>query len=327
MMWVLAGDIGGTTTRLQLAEKQTQGWELRTAVDYSSAEYSHLRDIVRAHLKRYDLKQAGAACFAVAGPVQKQTARITNLPWQLDVNDLQQQLHIDTVALINDFTAVAHGLSELGKDDTVPLQQATPQRGGAMAILGAGTGLGEAIVKPYDDQLIVIDGEGGHADFAPRDEDEIGLLQYWLKQLGRVSYETFLSGSGLVRIFEYYSQSQKVDPELEEAMRNQDPAAAISEYAQRYKDSLAGRALHTFVRIYAAEAGNVALRAKATGGVYLAGGIASKIISVLQGDEFLRVFNDKPPMQHLLANIPVRVIMNTHVGLLGALKIAKGLVT
>jgi glucokinase len=327
VMWVLAGDIGGTTTRLQLAERQTQGWQLRTAVDYSSAEYSHLRDIVRAHLKRYDLKHADAACFAVAGPVQKQTARITNLPWVLEVDDLQQQLHIDTVALINDFTAVAHGLSELSKTDTVTLQQANAQRGGAIAILGAGTGLGEAIVKPYDDQLVVIDGEGGHADFAPRDEEEIGLLRYWLKQLGRVSYETFLSGRGLVRIFEYYCQSEKVDAKLLEAMHKQDPAAVISEYAMQYKDSLASRALHTFVRIYAAQASNLALVAKATGGVYLAGGIASKIISVLQGDEFLRVFNDKPPMQHLLATIPVSVITNTHVGLLGALKIAKGLVT
>jgi len=229
--------------------------------------------------------------------------------------------------LINDFTAVAHGLSELGDNDTVTLQQATPQRGGAIAILGAGTGLGQAIVKPFDDQLVVIDGEGGHADFAPRDEMEIGLLQYWLKQLGRVSYETFLSGGGLVRIFEYLSQSEEVDAELQEAMQKQDPAAAISEFALRYKDSLASRALHVFVRIYAAEAANLALLAKATGGVYLAGGIASKIVSALQGDEFLRVFNDKPPMQHLLAAIPVHVIMNTHVGLLGALKIAKGLVT
>lgn len=326
-MWVLAGDIGGTTTRLLLAERQSQTWELRTAVDYSSAEYSHLRDIVRAHLKRYELKHIHAACFAVAGPVQKQTARITNLPWQLDVVDLQQQLDIDTVALVNDFNAVAHGLSELGEDDTVTLQQATPQHGGAIAILGAGTGLGEAIVKPYDDQLVVIDGEGGHADFAPRNEEEIGLLQYWMNQLGRVSYETFLSGRGLVRIFEYYSQTESVEPELEAAMTKQDPAAAISEYALRYKDSLASRALHTFVRIYAAQAGNMALLAKATGGVYLAGGIASKIISMLQGDEFLRVFNDKPPMQHLLAAVPVHVIMNTHVGLLGALNIAKGLVS
>ncbi|MEJ2390606.1 MAG: glucokinase [Gammaproteobacteria bacterium] len=326
-MWVLAGDIGGTSTRLLLAERQTQGWQLRTPVDYSSAEYSHLRDIVRAHCMRYDLKYVDAACFAVAGPVQKRTARITNLPWQLDIDDLQQQLNIGTVALINDFTAVAHGLSELDEQDTVTLQQATPQRGGAIAILGAGTGLGEAIVKPYDDQLVVIDGEGGHADFAPRNEEEIGLLQYWLKQLGRVSYETFLSGSGLVRIFEYYSLSEQVEPELEQAMASQDPAAAISQYALRYKNSLANRALHTFVRIYAAQAGNMALLAKATGGVYLAGGIASKIIGALQGDEFLQVFNDKPPMQHLLAAIPVHVIMNTHVGLLGSLNIAKNLVS
>jgi glucokinase len=326
-MWVLAGDIGGTNTRLLLAEKQPQGWQLHPAVDYPSAESAHLRDIVRVHLKQHALTQVDAACFAVAGPVQKHSARITNLPWVLEVDTLRQQLHIDSVVLINDFTAVAHGISQLGETDSVILQQAVAQDDGAIAILGAGTGLGMAIAKPVEDKLIIIDGEGGHADFAPRNEEEIALLQYWLKQLGRVSYETFLSGKGLTRIFEFLAQSDKVDAKLSQAMHQEDPAAAITEFALRYKDPLASRALHCFVRIYAAQAGNLALLAKATGGVYLAGGIAPRIISVLQGDEFLRVFNDKPPMQHVLATIPVRVIMNTRVGLLGALKLAKQLVS
>ena len=326
MMWVLAGDIGGTSTRLQLAEQQTQGWHMYAAVDYASAEYPHLRDIVREHLKQHGLSQLATACFAVAGPVQKHTARITNLPWVLDVETLQQQLHIDTVALINDFTAVGHGLSQLTDSDTVILQQATAQRDGAIAILGAGTGLGQAIVKPVADQLVIIDGEGGHVDFAPRNDEEIGLLQYWLTRLGRVSYENFLSGKGLARIFEYFRESGQVNEKLKQAMQVDDPAAAITEFALRYKDPLASRALHCFVRIYAAQAANLALVAKATGGVYLAGGIAPRIISMLQGDEFLRVFNDKAPMQQLLATIPVRVIMNTRVGLLGALQLAKQLV-
>jgi len=326
-MWVLAGDIGGTNTRLQLAEQQSQGWVLHPAIDYSSGDYEHLRDIVHLYLQDQGLTHLASACFAVAGPVQKQSARITNLPWLLESEDLQQQLNIDSVALINDFTAVAHGLSELETTDKVTLQQAAAQRDGAIAILGAGTGLGQAIVKPFEDQLVVIDGEGGHVDFAPRNEEEIGLLQYWLKQLGRVSYETFLSGKGLVRIFEYVSQSESIAAPLQQAMQTQDPAAAISDYALHYKDPLATRSVHAFIRIYAAQAANLALVAKATGGVYLAGGIAPKIISMLQGDEFLQVFNDKPPMQHLLASIPVHVIMNTQVGLRGALKIAKQLVT
>jgi len=326
-MWVLAGDIGGTNTRLQLAEQQSQGWVLHPAIDYSSGDYEHLRDIVHLYLQEQGLTHLASACFAVAGPVQKQSARITNLPWLLESEDLQQRLNIDSVALINDFTAVAHGLSELETTDMVTLQQAAAQRDGAIAILGAGTGLGQAIVKPFEDQLVVIDGEGGHVDFAPRNEEEIGLLQYWLKQLGRVSYETFLSGKGLVRIFEYVSQSESIAAPLQQAMQTQDPAAAISDYALHYKDPLATRSVHAFIRIYAAQAANLALVAKATGGVYLAGGIAPKIISMLQGDEFLQVFNDKPPMQHLLASIPVHVIMNTQVGLRGALKIAKQLVT
>ncbi len=326
-MWVLAGDIGGTNTRLQLAEQQTQGWVLHPAVDYSSGEYTHLRDIVKLYMQQQGLTHLASACFAVAGPVQKQSARITNLPWVLDSEDLQHQLNIDSVALINDFTAVAHGLSELEATDMVTLQQAVAQRDGAIAILGAGTGLGQAIVKPFEDQLVVIDGEGGHVDFAPRNEEEIALLQYWLKQLGRVSYENFLSGKGLVRIFEFLSQSEKIADPLAQAMQTQDPAAAISDYALHYKDPLATRSIHAFIRIYAAQAANLALVAKATGGVYLAGGIAPKIISMLQGDEFLQVFNDKSPMQHLLTSIPVHVIMNTQVGLRGALKIAKQLVT
>jgi glucokinase len=326
-MWVLAGDIGGTSTRLQLAEQQNQSWHLHAVAEYKSDEYTHLRDIVRSHMQQQGLSSLASACFAVAGPVQKQSARITNLPWVLEVDSLQQQLHIDTVALINDFTAVAHGLSQLAPDDTVTLQQATPQHDGAIAILGAGTGLGQAIVKTFEDQLLIIDGEGGHVDFAPRNEEEIALLQYWSNKLGRVSYETFLSGKGLARIFEFFKQTENIDEALAEAMQTQDPAAAISDFAIRYKDPLARRSLQCFVRIYAAQAGNFALIAKATGGVYLAGGIAPKIISMLQGDEFLRVFNDKPPMQHLLATIPVHVVINTRVGLLGALKIAKGLVT
>ena len=327
MMWVLAGDIGGTSTRLQLAEQQTQGWHLHAMAEYPSAEYAHLRDIVRKYLHQHDIAQVAAACFAVAGPVQQYTARITNLPWVLEVDSLQQQLGINSVALVNDFTAVAHGLSQLEDDDTVILQQATPQRDGAIAILGAGTGLGQAIVKPFKDQLVVIDGEGGHVDFAPRNAEEIALLQYWLPRLERVSYETFLSGKGLVRIFEFFSQTETINDKLSQAMNEQDPAAAITEFALRYKDPLASRAAHCFVRIYAAQAANLALVAKATGGVYLAGGIAPKLISILQGDEFLSAFNNKPPMRHLLATIPIKVIKNTQVGLLGALQLAKQMVT
>ena len=325
-MWILAGDIGGTSTRLQLAQRQESEWQYLPSIEYISADYAHLRDIVREHLLQHQIDQLSAACFAVAGPVQKQTARITNLPWVLESHALQDQLHIKSVALVNDFTAVAHGLSQLKDADTVILQNAQPQRDGAIAILGAGTGLGQAIVKPFEDQLVVIDGEGGHVDFAPRNDEEIALLQYWLPRIERVSYETFLSGKGLTRIFEFFSQNEMVDEPLTQAMQKQDPAAAISEFALRYKHPLASRALHCFVRIYAAQAANLALVAKATGGVYLAGGIAPKIVSLLQGDEFLQVFNDKAPMQHLLATIPVQVIMNTQVGLLGALQIARQLV-
>jgi len=326
-MWVLAGDIGGTSTRLRLARKQSSGWENLPAIDYPSGEFAHLRDIVRLHLQQQGLGQLASACFAVAGPVQKQTAKITNLPWQLECHDLQQSLNINAVVLINDFTSVAHGLSELVADDLVTLQHVSAQRDGAVAILGAGTGLGQAIVKPFDDQLVIIDGEGGHVDFAPRTEEEIALLQYWLPRLGRVSYETFLSGKGIARIFEFYRQQETVTEALQQAMNTGDPAAAISFAALQDKDPLALRSVHAFIRIYASQAANMALLAKATGGVYLAGGIAPRIISLLQGDEFLQVFNDKAPMQALLASIPVYVIMNTRVGLKGALKIARQLVS
>lgn len=325
-MWILAGDIGGTRTRLQLAQRREGGWQNLSSVEYASADYAHLSDIVRAHLQQHHLDQLAAACFAVAGPVQKQTARITNLPWVLESGAMQAQLHIQHVALVNDFTAVAHGLSQLSEMDTVILQQGIPVMDGAIAILGAGTGLGQAIAKPFDKRLVVIDGEGGHVDFAPRTAEEVALLQYWLQRLERVSYETFLSGKGLARIFEFISQHEVIDAALVQALQQQDPAAAISEFALHKNDPLASRALRCFANIYAAQAANLALVAKATGGVYLAGGIAPKIIAYLQEEEFLQVFNAKAPMQHLLATIPVQVIVNTRVGLLGALQIAKQLI-
>lgn len=324
-MWCLAADIGGTNSRL-LAVNAELPTQQHSAV-YASADYQDFYQVLDAFRSQFSITEVQSACLAVAGPIRQQTAKITNLPWELNIENLQQRLKTMKVSLLNDFESVGYGISALTDKDLVTLQQAEAEKEGVIAVLGVGTGLGQVIVAQHEGKIIVLPSEGGHVDFAPRDQEEMALLAFWQEKLPRVSYEAFLSGRGLCRIFEYYVQSQNhiVDKQMQHRMQVEDPAAVISEYAQIHKEPVAMQSLQRFVSIYASQAANLALTCKATGGVYLAGGIAPKIINLLQSDEFVRVFNDKAPMQLLLANVPVYVIMNTDVGLLGALLVAKNL--
>ena len=242
-------------------------------------------------------------------------AKITNLPWLIRADELAQALNIERVTLINDFSGVAYGISHLANSDIQTLQSATPQPKGTLLVLGAGTGLGMAIIDRGGDVDQVIETEAGHVGFSPNDEEELALMTYWRERLGRVSNETLLSGPGIVRIFDFYCAQSKTPASnaLLEAMKSDEPAKVINTYAQTYKEPLALKSMQRFASIYASVAGDMALASKASGGVYLAGGIAPS----------LQVFNHKPPMQALLATIPVQVVTNTAVGLLGALAIAK----
>jgi glucokinase len=320
-MRVLAGDIGGTNTRLVIAEVSGARVQVLTERRYASGQYAGLAEILRAFGS-----DAGCetACFAVAGPIQhdgeRQFARITNLPWQIDSESLTRELHGARVRLINDFQAVGYGIEALTAPDLVTLQAGRPVAHGPRAVLGAGTGLGQTVCVWQGDHYEALPTEGGHAHFAPTSGLEDELLRHQRKRHGRVSCERILSGGGLVQIYEFLKQrgEARESPDVAAAMRAGDPGAAISDAALARRDALCGQALDLFVRIYGAHAGDLALSVLATGGVYLAGGIAPKIIARLRDGEFLRAFNDKGRMAPLVQAMPVHVVMNESVGLLGA---------
>jgi len=324
---ILAGDIGGTHCRLALAEVRDGRIKIICKQTYPSRLYDDLATIVASFLETHNELSTPikTACFAVAGPVIDEVAQVTNLPWRLDARQLTTQLHIPIVRLINDFTGTAYGIEQLPADELVTIQPGEAARNGVRVLVGAGTGLGVGFTLQHDNRLICLPSEGGHVDFAPCDAQQIELLRYWQTKLPRVSYETFLSGKGIARLYEFVCLR---DQGLESAalLQAADPAAAITTAAQQ-GDPSADRALAMFTEIYAAQAANLAITCLARGGVYLAGGIAPKIIDYLRSERFRTVFCDKPPMQTMLAAIPVQVIMNTDVGLLGAASLARSSTT
>ncbi len=325
-MRVLAGDIGGTKTLLRLAEvdpRQPHGVRLLAESRFESAAYRDLTDMVQEFLGANGRGEGlHAACFGVAGPVlgdgQRQQAQLTNLPWRLDSQQLAADLQLPAVRLINDFQAMGYGIEALGPDDLVPLQTAPIDPQAPRVVLGAGTGLGVALLIPTAAHYEVYPTEGGHTDFAPRDGQQEALLHHLRPLFGRVSYERIVSGPGLVAIYRFLldqaGAAQQTDPLLAAA----DPAAAISHQAIVAADSRAAAALHLFVTIYGAFAGDLALTTLARGGVFVAGGIAPKIIDRLRNGEFISNFRDKGRMRPLVEQMSVQVVINQQTGLLGA---------
>ena len=319
---LLAGDIGGTKTLLRLFES---GGGVLAERRFDSASFASLSQVVAGFLSDSPSLSIAAACFGVAGPVEGGRANITNLPWQIDAASIIAEFHIPQVRLINDFQAVAYGIEALENQDLATLQAGAPQECGVRAVIGAGTGLGEGFMVWQGSYYAAFPSEGSHADFAPTDALQIELLRYLAARYGHVSYERLLSGPGLVNIFEFLrdSRSQQATAELQSAMEAGDPAAAISDCAMSGKDDLAVSALDLFARIYGAEAGNLALKVLARGGVYIAGGIAAQIMGKLEDSEFLRAFADKGRFAGLLGDIPVHVVLNPKVGLMGAARVAE----
>ncbi len=325
-MKVLAGDVGGTKTLLLVAECDAGGCRKLRQERFESGAYDGLSPMVQGFLSTAGGAAEGLdhACFGIAGPVEGDTggqrARVTNLPWELDSTQLAATLGLAQVRLINDFQAVGYGIDALAAADLIPLQEGHPVPGGPRVVIGAGTGLGEGLLIWQSGHYEVLPSEGGHTDFAPTDADQVAVFEALRRRYGRVSYERVLSGRGLVNLLEHLPRAPGEQPsaELDEAMHAGDPAAAISEFALSGRDRLAERALECFVRIYGAKAGNLALTCLATGGVFLAGGIAPKILPRLREGPFMTAFRDKGRMAGLLATLPVRVIRNPQVGLLGA---------
>lgn len=317
---VLAGDIGGTKTWLRLS----RAGEVLREERYDSAAFVGLSPMVAAFLGD---TAPESACFGVAGPVRDNCAQVTNLPWRIEAAEIAARFAIPQVALINDFQAVAHGIEALAPGDLLTLQAGREREQGARAVIGAGTGLGEGYLVWRDGAYRALPSEGSHADFAPADELQADLWRWLKARHGHVSWERAVSGPGLEAIYHFLRERGDLAESalLAEMMRAGDGAAAISEFALAHRDPLASAALDLFVAAYGAEAGNLALKILASGGVYVAGGIAPKIAARLKEGGFMRAFLDKGRFAGLLSDIPVRVVLNPQVGLLGAEAVAKSL--
>jgi glucokinase len=308
-MRILAGDIGGTKTILRFVDASGEAIERR----YESGAYATFEQLVGEFLALVDASPSSggidATCFAIAGPVIGGRADVTNLRWVLDAESLARRFPIGRVSLINDFQAVALGVPLLGANGLLSLHAGVRKTTEPIAILGAGTGLGEAIVTFAGNLWTVIPSEGGHADFAPQDERQARLYLALHERFGHVSWERVLSGHGLVNIFTFLG-GDEVDP------------ARIPELAAG-GDARAIDALAIFVDVYGAEAGNMALRVLARGGVFLAGGIAAKNQRLFTDGRFLDAFLRKGRFHDLLAEVPVDLILEERVGLMGAAELAR----
>lgn len=319
---ILVGDIGGTKTRLGLYRVADESYELIHGKIFPSKKYKSLKMILREFPG--EGKTIDYACFGVAGPIIKGRAKLTNLPWVIDIKTVQKEFRLKKVMLINDLVANAIGISMLKKDDFSTLNVGKKREGNA-ALISAGTGLGEAILFWDGKEHLPSPSEGGHVEFGPRNESEIELLQYLSKGFNHVSYERVVSGEGLFHIYQYLRDSKRSGSEpmwLIKKMKQRDPAVVISQVARDQKNRLCMAALDMFSSIYGAEAGNLALKTMAIGGVYIGGGIAPKIIWKLKEGTFMEAFRDKGRFSKLMEDIPVKVIINDKTALLGAVSYA-----
>ncbi|MCC2641206.1 MAG: glk [Nitrospira sp.] len=352
---ILAGDIGGTKTHLALYEWTTaERVEPVHSDSFHSADYKALEEIVEEFLSTSPPKipmeeepaeetedetedeamekvelppepiKLTAACFGVAGPVIDNRCRTTNLPWIIDGEALAQRFNISQVQLLNDLEATAHGLLLLRPDEVVVLNAgAPPKKKQALALIAAGTGLGECMLYWDGTRYRPMPSEGGHTDFAPNSDSEIELLRHLRGSYLHVSYERIVSGPGLHAVYEYLRDTKKNEPTwLAEKIKVGDPAAEIAQAGLNGQTEIAKQALDLFASIYGAEAGNLALKALALDGVYVGGGIAPKLLTKLQDGSFMRGFTNKGRYKRLMGQIPVKIVMNDKTALLGAASMA-----
>jgi glucokinase len=336
-MIVLAGDIGGTNARLALYAAGRSAGSVtldslfeRTYPSTIHPSFDHIVEqfLAEAETHTGQARGIGRACLGIAGPVEHNICRATNLPWVIDGGALGARLGIERFVLVNDFQAAALGVTAVGPAHLAGLGGATPLAQGPIAVLGPGTGLGEAFLTwlPAESRYQVIASEGGHADLAPRTPLEVALLQHLTAKYGRVSYERVLSGRGLVEIFTFLSQEPacasmiRGDTRTALAMQGpgHDPAAAITRRALDGSDPVCEMALAIFCSVLGALAGNLGLYALATGGVFLAGGIAPRILPYLQRGGFREAFEHKGRLTPLVARLPAFVVTHPQPGLLGA---------
>lgn len=324
---ILAGDVGGTKTRLALFDDADA--PPRFERRYASAEHSALEPLVARFLAeaRSALGRPAApraACFGVAGPIDAQRVQVTNLPWTIDAAALARAFAIPQVRLLNDFAAAAYGLDSLREGALATLQAGDPHKGAPRVILGAGTGLGIAYVLRHADGDHPVAGEGGHSGFAPRSAQDIALWQYLHARIERVTLEHVLSGAGLMRIYDFLLQRDQhpESPALRAELAEGDAPSAITRHALERGDPLALAALDLFIACYGAAAGDHALNVMARGGVFVAGGIAPKILPRLAAGGFVAAFNDKARFADAMRRVPVHVVLDERLPLCGAARAA-----
>jgi glucokinase len=327
---ILAGDIGGTKTVLSLFVQGEKRPRSKVSESYASGEAPGLVKIIEAFIGKHPAAISGA-CFGIAGPVKNGRCKTTNLPWDVSEDEIKKRFGWHDVWLLNDLTATAYAVQILNREEVLSLTPERTAEGKNIGIIAPGTGLGEAFLVFAEGSYVAMTSEGGHVDFAPRDEREFSLWKYLRRRYEHVSIERILSGPGLVNIYSWLKDAgRSVEPEwLTENLKEKDPAEAISEAALKHKEPLCVEALDTFVSILGATAGNLALTGTATGGIYLGGGIPPKILPKLKEEIFMKSFADKGRFRDYLAQIPVWVILNENAAAFGAarfaLEIKKGL--
>ena len=312
---LLAGDIGGTKTDLAVYSSETGPFAPLAQTEVHSADYSSLETIAREFLTKVEVP-VDRACFAVAGPVIGGGAKITNLPWVIDESTVAKELNLEQVHLMNDLEAIAFAIPSLQTDDLYTLNAGVPVPGGAIGVIAPGTGLGESFLTWDGSRYISHSSEGGHASYAPTDETQIGLLAYMFKRFDHVSYEKVCSGIGIPHVYEYLRSSGYAPerPEVVEAMSasHHDVTPIIIKFGldPAHPSALCAATLDILVSILGDEAGNLALKVLATGGVYLAGGIATHLWPALKGQRFMQAFTRKGRFADLMARMPIHVVMS-----------------
>lgn len=322
-MRVLAGDIGGTKTALAIVEITGRTLSIRRTRKYPSGRFSSLEEILEDFLGGEN-RLPRVAGFGVAGPVLRGRAKVTKLPWTIDERRLARATGIRRVRVLNDFVAAALGIPYLAPRQLLLLHAGVEERGGPIALIGAGTGLGQAAAVKLGNRYEPLASEGGHADFGPRDARQDRLVRFVRGKFGRVSRDRILSGEGLTLLYDFLKRDgfARESGPVARAFASEDRAGVISRFALARGDRLCEEALRLFISAYGSEAGNLALQYRATGGLYVGGGIAPKILPALRGPEFLDAFRGKPPMERLLEKIPVRAVREPRLGLFGAAAVA-----
>jgi glucokinase len=321
---IIAGDIGATHSRVAAFRAEGNKFPLVVEKIYESQDHSGLVEIAGAFIRTEGIP-AQNACFAVAGPVRGGISKISNLPWTIDSRELARQLNLRAVGLINDLEAFAYGLDSLESKDFITLHAGSEDAEGNTAVISAGTGLGEAGLLWDGFRQHPFACEGGHADFAARNDVQIELLKYLLARFKTVSYERVLAGPGIKNVYEFLRDTKRAEEPAwlrEQMTAAKDPAALISEFALDKKAPICEQTMSIFVSVYGAEAGNCALKFMSLGGIFIGGSIAAKNIPLMKRPEFLEAFFDKGRMRSLLEDMPVKIVLNDDAGLLGAARYA-----